>query len=90
MDTLSHCEKEAPTITDGLFTRLPRLDKMAALAGLLPQVQCFPAADLSPSHLRAQPTWSRRGVAQQVPSAGPLPSVKKQKPCPQSGSWGAI
>lgn len=28
--------------------------------------------------LRAQPTWSRMGVAQQVPSARPLPSVKKQ------------
>jgi len=24
--------------------------------------------------LRAQPTWSRAGVAQRVPSAGPLPS----------------
>lgn len=33
--------------------------------------------------LRAQPTWSGMGVAQQVPSAGPLPSVKKQKLCPQ-------
>lgn len=83
MDTVSQWEKEAPTITDGLFTRLPRLDKMAALAGLLPQVRFYLAADLLPSHLRAQPTWSRRGVAQKVPSAGPLPSVKKQKPRPQ-------
>jgi len=28
--------------------------------------------------LRAQPTWSRAGVAQRVPSAGPLPSGEKQ------------
>lgn len=26
--------------------------------------------------LRAQPTWSRAGEAQQVPSAGPLPSPR--------------
>lgn len=33
---------------------------------------------LTPPHLRAQPTWSRAGEAQRVPSAGPLPSGETQ------------
>lgn len=76
-------EEGAPTGTGDPFTGRPRLEKH--------DCPCLPSdfsqrQTLETSHLRAQSTWSRAGLAQRVPSVGPLPSAETQKPCSQEGS----
>ena len=55
------------------FAGLPSLENLPHVQSPPPQLRA-----LAPSHLRAQRTWSGAGVAQRVPSAGPLPSGEKQ------------
>lgn len=67
-------EDAAPHTTTDHFAGLHSLGKLPCI-----QSPLFPGLwALTPPHLRAQPTWSRAGEAQQVPSAGPLPSGETQ------------